>query len=295
MMAPATMARSVPTLLMLAALLIASPKPAHADQKAVEEFQKGRALVVSGHCEEAIIHFRSSLAIAPAIGPLMNIGECLTKLNKQASALKAYEQANELAKKMNDAERSAASEQAAAALRPTLSTITIRSSSSTGKATVDGQPQTFGQAVPQDGGDHVVIMETKQGRKSQTTIHLGPSGDAQAIDMPEDPIEPLMPPTQPPPVQSDTGRRDLRTPAFVIGGAGAVAVAVGSVLGITVLSTRSELSDLCTDYPSCPRASQPEVADLYNSAQTRATISTVTLSIGAVALAAGILLFLKSR
>lgn len=257
--------------------------------KAVQEFREGRALVVAGKCDEAIEHFRASLALAVAVGPLMNLGDCQAKLGKTASAVRAFEEAAALARQSNDAERTAECERMIATLRPTVSTLTIRSNSGTAQVLVDGQVQPFDVAIPLDGGEHEIVTDTGAERRT-TTLHLAPTGDAQVFEVEEPPSTPLLrQPVEPPPPPTSSL---LRRGAVIAGGAGVLGLAIGTIVGVTVLDTRSELDQLCPGYPSCPSDTRTRVLDLQNGADTRATVSTIALTAGAVFAATAIVLFI---
>ncbi|MDP9002590.1 MAG: hypothetical protein M3O46_21075 [Myxococcota bacterium] len=83
----------------------------------------------------------------------------------------------------------------------------------------------------------------------------------------------------------------LRIPAIIAFGIGGVGIAVGSVVGIMALGTKSALDNACGDKKMCPASSQSDIDAL----STRATISNVGFGVGIVGVAVGTALLLTSR
>jgi hypothetical protein len=287
MMPVAFMAHSIRRSVFALVALCAMRAEAKADSgKAIQEFREGRALVVAGKCDEAIPHFRASLAIAPAVGPLMNLGECEAKLGKTASAVRAFDEAAALAREQGDTERAGESERMVATLRPAISTLTVRGPAT--QVLIDGQLQPVGVAIPLDGGDHQVVSDVS-GERRTTTIHLGATGDARVFDLPEPAPAPRAPKPSPPPPPEESHR--LRTGSYIAAGAGVVGLTVGTILGVTVLGSRSDLDEMCPAYPTCPASARSRVMDVQNGADTRATFSTIALTAGALFAATAVVLY----
>jgi len=92
------------------------------------------------------------------------------------------------------------------------------------------------------------------------------------------------------------GTSPLRTAAYVVGGVGVAALAVGSVFGLRAFSKKSEAKANCspgTFDQDCkdPAASQASTDDGRRSA----TVSNVAFGVGVAAVVAGVVLWVRSR
>jgi hypothetical protein len=272
----------------------AAAGPVRADTKAVDEFRAGRALVAAGKCDEAIPRFRASLALAPAVGPLMNLGECLARTGKTLSAARAFEDAAALARRTRDPERAAASERTAEALRAKVSTLTVRAPALNRPVLVDGNAVALGVPVALDGGDHVITLDLEDGHQLTKTVHLEATGDGRVVDLgaelasggaPERPERGAAPPRE------QGGWSAMRIGAAAAGGASVAALVVGTVFGIAVLRRQSDIHTLCPGYPRCSGNVETEVRDLYDEARHDAVFSTIGIAVGVGLAATAVALF----
>jgi tetratricopeptide (TPR) repeat protein len=92
-----------------------------------------------------------------------------------------------------------------------------------------------------------------------------------------------------PPAPTEPPRRSLALPIALISGGG-VAVLAGAVLGVTVLSTESDLSSSCVG-----RVCDPALRGEADAARTRAVVTDVLLGVGLASAAAGVIVLLSSR
>lgn len=92
-----------------------------------------------------------------------------------------------------------------------------------------------------------------------------------------------------PPAPTEPPRRSLALPIALISGGG-VALLAGAVLGVTVLSTESDLSSSCAG-----RVCDPALRDEADAARTRAVVTDVLLGVGLASAAAGLIVLLSSR
>jgi hypothetical protein len=95
------------------------------------------------------------------------------------------------------------------------------------------------------------------------------------------PPAPLMP--SPPPASGGNG---LRWGGLAVGGAGALAVAVGGVLALSAKSDYDSVASACP-----PRGCTQDAYDVRQSARSRADVATVTMIVGGAVLATGAVLF----
>jgi hypothetical protein len=87
----------------------------------------------------------------------------------------------------------------------------------------------------------------------------------------------------PPSAAGPEQKGSSKTLGFVLIGAGAAGVAVGSIFGALALGKRSNLDGACNPKSNCPLESQPDIDSLH----TFATVSTVGFVVGGVGLATG--------
>ena len=92
-----------------------------------------------------------------------------------------------------------------------------------------------------------------------------------------------------PPAPTEPPRRSLALPIALISGGG-VAVLAGAVLGVTVLSTESDLSSSCVGH-----VCDPALRGEADAARTRAVVTDVLLGVGLAAAVAGVIVLLGSR
>ena len=62
-----------------------------ADRQAIARFQRGRRLYERGHYDEALVEFRAAYLISPLPEMIVNIGQCLRKLDRLPEAATAFQ------------------------------------------------------------------------------------------------------------------------------------------------------------------------------------------------------------
>ena len=158
--------------------------------------------------------------------------------------------------------------------------------------TLDGRP------VPLDPGPHTfkfevagqspveqsfVLVEGTKDRRER--IDIGPSPmAAPAAGYP--PVAPVV--ARPPAPVSGVPK----TVGIVVGGAGVVGVAVGSIFGLMASSSWSASKSDCGSPTTCPRYAQAVTE--HDSAVSQGTVSTVAFVAGGAVLATGVVLFLTA-
>jgi hypothetical protein len=173
--------------------------------------------------------------------------------------------------------------------------------------TVDGAnvpAALFDNSRPTDPGSHEVkasasgyltataTASVRDGADTSVALHLSPDPAAQAaapapsasvtvaVAAPGTPPAPAAPP--PPPPSGGGGGNGVAIGSLVVGGAG---IAVGSILGIMALGTKSTLDSNCVN-KVCPASQQGNI----NSLGSQATISTIGFGVGIVGVAVGVIL-----
>ena len=82
----------------------------------------------------------------------------------------------------------------------------------------------------------------------------------------------------------------LRLAGYITGGFGLLGLGIGTGFGVHAITTQNDALTHCRDED--PKRCTPEALELNDSAQTAATVSTVGVVLGSVALATGIVLLL---
>jgi len=270
-------------------LALCVPRAARADEAsavaAESLFREGRALADKGRFEEACGLFSRSQQLDPAVGTLLNLGECYEQVDKLATAWLAYRQATALAVTRNDERRASIARSAAARIEPRLALLSIASP----KATPPGltvtrngvrvDPAAFDAPLPVDPGLQTIEVELREGERKTVQIpDLDPTTPVAQMSAPQDESP------------GDTQR------AVAIGleiGGGAV-LAAGLVFGALAFVRWDSVSEVCPDGKCPSEAARLRKASDADEARTFSTISSVATAVGAIGLAAGVVLHLTA-
>ncbi len=289
--------------------LLASPALAQQTDEAMAEslFREAKTLMTSGSYAEACPKLAESQRLDPGTGTLLALAFCHEKEGKVASAWAEYTSVLQAAEKAGQADRAKVAREHVAALEPELPKLTVRASEAArGIEGLEVQRDeihigaaALGTSSPVDPGKHV-ILATAQGYKplrvevtlapAESREVLVPALEHEAAPAPPPPAvvapRPLVPPPEEP-ARDGSGRRLV---GYVVGGAGVVAIGVGSFFGVQAIQKAGDANSAC---PSSP-CSNADAVHENDQAKTAATISTVTLVVGAVAVAAGAYLILSA-
>ncbi len=288
--------------LVLGAALSAAPAARADDTKVVAAealFNEGRALLDRGRFEEACERFERSEQIDPAVGTLLNLGECYEKLDRIASAWAAYRQAVALAVTRNDERRATLARRAAANVEPRLARLSIAVDEKVPGLVVtrNGTPvdaAAFDTPVPVDAGPQVVIATAPARKPWQTTIEVA-QGSSELLRVPPlviDPSADAAPSSEAPAERQPNSTQRTVAIALEIGG-GAV-LAGGLLFGGLAAARWSSVEESCPDGRCPTEAERQRRASDADAAQTFATLSNVSLAVGGAALVAGIVLHLTA-
>jgi hypothetical protein len=269
-----------------------------AESKAAAEslFREGKRLLTEKNYEEACAAFEKSQKLDPAAGTLMNLGDCYEKSGKTASAWVTFTEAASAAKKKDQRERERVAKKRAAALEPTLARLTIEVGPDSGVEEVkrDGvivPNDVWGTTLPVDPGEHE-LEATGSGRMPWSGTVTVDAGKSETFAIPSLERRLIAPATS-----SAKDRRDedegeqsdgstQRTIGIIVGGAGALAIGVGSVLA---LSAKSDYDDA----PGCSgNICQQAGFDQRNSAIDQAGTATIVFGVGTAGLIAGAILWM---
>jgi hypothetical protein len=275
--------------------------PAFAQNKAVADalFTEGKRLLAAGEKAKACGKFEASLKELDQLGVRLNLADCYDQLGRLTAAYGEFRKAAVTAEKSGDSRAQFARERFAA-VEKRLPQLTIKLAGETpGLAiTRDGEP--VGEALldtplPADPGPHT-IAATAPGYKPWSSKVELEEKTASVVEVPvlEKDVVVKGPDEDEPeaPVDEGRGGRGRRLLGLGVGGAGLLSLGVGLVFGMGASGNWSDAQDAgCTDDGSCPTQAG---VDLVNDAQGKATLSTVFVAVGIVAIGTGVVLYLTA-
>lgn len=296
--------RSLAALVAVGALFAAGPARADSDKAIAEAlFRDGKALLAAGKVSEACGKLAESHRIDPKLGTLLNVASCHQQEGKTASAWAEFTEAATQAGRANQAERVRFARQHADDIEKILSRLTLEAKAASDvEVRLDGRTigaAALGSAIPVDPGPHTVHASApgKQPWSGDVVVDKGPSSKTVTIPPLEDEVPapaavappPKAAPREPPAAPEAPIGTTQRMTGFLVGGLGLVALGVGAYFGVRTLDKKSEGNKLC-DGAACSQAG----LDAQNDAHTSATISTITVGVGAAALVTGLVLVLTA-
>jgi hypothetical protein len=293
---------------------LASPARAQAparDPAAAEAlFDRGRAAAARNDWAQACPAFEQSMALDPATGTLLNLGECRYHIGKLAEAWQDFVEA--LRELPAEDPRRAYAKGRVDELdhRVAHLTVVLHAGAPGGtRVTKNGAEvpaATLGMALPITPGQ-VVLTAVAPGRaegRFEMTLKEGESrrvevepGDAQGGETASSAAgsspRPSLATTHAEVTTQGSSSSSLRTVGYVVGAAGVASVAVGTVTGILALSNANASRSACPSNACVDGAHLQTANNDANSARSLSTISTVTLLTGAAATGLGVYFILR--
>lgn len=280
----------------VAALLLAPASAAavsDADQARAEAlFTEGRRLLAASRFAEACPKFAESQRLDPAIGTLLNLGDCYEKTGRTASAWAVFQGAAEEARRASDARRGTVASERAAALEARLVKLTIvvpRMSVTPGLVvkrdgvTVDRA--TWGTATPMDPGWHAIEATAPGKRRWTLPVTIDAVHPTTVITVP--PLEDLGAGADA--RESGTEGRARRLVGGIFVGTGVAALAAGAVFTGIAVAKNHESAPHCRGN-LCDALG----VELREDALGGATASTVSVVSGLAAITGGAVLWLTA-
>jgi hypothetical protein len=284
-----------------------SPAPAASgivrDRVAAERlFDEGRKLLMENKVDLACEKLEASNNADPAVGTLLNLGNCNEKRDRLATAWSDFRAALSLAVTNGDRTRAEFAQKRSEAIRLRVGTLTIVALSPEPGLVVkrDGivvEAQAWGVPLPLDAGPHLVEATSPGKEPFSKTVTLK-DGDQTTVSI--EPLatmstaapEPLDQPTSTrPQPRADAGFwRDGRKVAAVSGfGLSAVALGIGGFLALSARGTWAKASTHCDATNHCDDTG----FDLNQDARRDGNMATVFLTSGTVlAVASAVVFFL---
>jgi hypothetical protein len=293
-----------------------------AEEKATAEavFEEGMRLIKQGNFAEACPKFEMSQRVEPAVGTMLYLAECYEKTNRTASSWAMFREAASLAETSGQTERMKTAQARAARLEPRLAWLTVEVAKDT---LVPGfsirrngalvSSELTGTPIPVDPGE-VTIEASAPGRlpfstkikvaaKARMVVTIPTLQAApEATPAPVPPTAPEASSVAPAPVVTSAPQASASSTSspvasastehaspipWVVGGAGVVALGVGSFFGLKAMSNASDAREIC------PKGicNEAQGATAASDAETQAKISNVCFALGAAAVATGVVLY----
>jgi hypothetical protein len=259
-------------------------------------FTAGRALMREGRYEEACKKLETSNSLDPAVGTLLNLGECFERSGRNASAWVRYREAAGMALRANQREREQIARDKAAELEPLLCHVIVHAPKGDLVVRRDGQtidPSALDLPVPVDPGAHVVdgTIDGQVVVRQDVVVRAPEAGQPckdVVVTLPATAIPPRKQAATAPaadPGWYSTGR-GVALGAFGLGVAGA---AIGTVFGLSASSIQDEAEPFCKP-EGCTTQGRNRLID----AGDRADVSTVAFVAASALVVTGVVLWIVS-
>jgi hypothetical protein len=285
-----------------AVILSGTAGTARADDKTAKAaiaqklFDEAIKLMDSGKYSEACPKLARSQDLAPSGGTLLNLGDCYEKNGQTASAWVSFRDAAARAAAAGQKQAQAAALVRADALATKLVRLTI---SLAPGARVPGLEikrdgvlvslAELGLDVPLDPGVHKVEA-TAPGRAPWSKDVIIATGTAsEPVVVPELAVRADAPSAAQPVADAKAGDTQ-RIAGLAIAGGGLLIAGIGGIFGLSAFSTNDEALTHCRDAPDGTRC-DPTGLSLTDDARSQATVATVLVGLGTVAMAGGVVLF----
>jgi hypothetical protein len=299
------------------AVLMVVPLPAFAEPSdkggAEALFDQARKLMDAKRYAEACEKFAASHRLDPAVGTLLNLGECNERQDHLASAWVYYREAQALAQSRADGEREKYARDHAAGLEPKLAKLTIVAKNAPAGLEVkrDGgivRLAALGTAMPIDVGRHTIEALAPGRKRWRTRVEVPRDGASVSVEVPaleaEDSPLPESAAAVPPPADepAPTGEKPLkpsarenglgfqRTAALIAGGVGVVSLAFGGFFVARAWSNWQDARPHCTRENVC----DDRGFDLGQTARSQGDVATAAFAVGGLAVAIGAVLWLTA-
>jgi hypothetical protein len=287
--------------LMVALSLTVSTTAWSQDKVTIAEglFRDGRKLMEEGKLDAACPKLAESQRLDPSSGTLLNLADCHARQGRVATAWAEFLAAARLAQAQNRPSRADEARQRAAELEPKVSYLTIVLSEKVAGTSVlldevKLDASALDSKIPVDPGDRVVQISAPGYRPLALKVTIG-EADRQTLSVPR--LEKAAAGAESPKVApSDPSLPDRSTPdrteagppvlAYVVTGAGVVALGVGAAFGLMAKSAYDDAESQCPSHSGCSKAA----LDARDDADLRANISNVGVGVGVVAIGVGVFL-----
>jgi hypothetical protein len=287
---------------------LASPSRAEptAEDKALAAmlFKEARELLEHDEVDKACRKFQESQRIDPSGGTLLNLAACFEKQGRIASAWAEFNEALAWARRDGRGDRIQYAHEQMKALEPRLSFVIVDASSSAHLGGLEVRRNgtvvhraAWGSRIPVDPGKHTIEASSQGYQPWRSEIVVQEQASEVRVVIPAlmaAPAPPEVPPVVAPAEPAGPDRMapsdsSVPWPAYALAGVGIVGIGVGSYFGLRAFSKNDEADKQCPG-----GACSDEGLELTKEAGTAADVSTVAFAVGAVALGAGVTVWLVS-
>lgn len=254
--------------------------------------------------------FAASQKIDPQAGTVIFLARCYEETGKLASAWVRYIEAADMAKRARQESRRVFAEKKATELEPRVPRLRIQLSEELaalpGLTVIrNGEPigtELVNTATPVDPGPHEVTINAS-GYRPFTGSATAEEGKEVVIEVVLEPVPPgAEEGTETTPAGTGepaaAGGSSRKTVAYAVGGVGAAALAVGLGFGLSARSAWNDAVEAgCNEDNPNDDGTIPcslEGDELAGKARSRAMISNIAIGVGAVAVAAGVVLYVTA-
>jgi hypothetical protein len=267
-------------------------------------FERGKQLVEQGRTAEACEAFAESQRLDPAGGTLLRLALCHEAQGKLASAWLEYLEVERISKEgagepAKLQERVRIAHEHLASIEPRVPKLVIvvppQARLEGLRVTANGLPRdagTWGVALPVDPGDVTIAASAPSHQPFRETVHVS-EGQQQNVELPllapatATPDAGAPAPAHASPTLPPAHASALRPTGIAVGAAGVVALGVGTYFGLHAIAKWNDANAICPG-SSCP---DPRGVSLAHEAHDSALAADVTLAAGAVAVVAGVILY----
>jgi hypothetical protein len=278
-------------------------------------FDEAKRLMEAKRFAEACPKLADSQRLDPAVGTLLNLALCYRQNGQSASAWATYREAAAQARTQGQADREELARNEATALEKELTRLVIEVSPEA-RAVSGLEIKRDGAVVPPGLWDIPApvdpgVRKIDVSAPGKKPLHLeattqGVGGTAKVVipvldDAPVAPAPktaPLAPVTLPPPVERDSGGGGTvqLVSGLVLGGAGAAAIATGTIFGLLSVAhnkaadnNREKAADLDNSVTATKKYTA-RAESHENDAESARTIGFICVGTGAAALIGGVVL-----
>lgn len=233
-------------------------------------FMEGRQLASSGDYAAACPKFEESLQLESGVGVQFNLADCWERTGRLASAHALFIGAAASAKAAGQADREQVLRERAAALELRLSRLVVETAETDPKLVIKRgdlplEMDSLGKAVALDPGTYVITAKAPGKKPWTTSVELKADAKVVTVEVPRlEPVEELAPApappsvepapkAEPPPVPPSVERpsRLLSYKVLALGGAGVVALGVGTAFAIRYKRANDDARGICPSSVNC--------------------------------------------
>ena len=294
-------------LVALAALATGPVAEAQEGAAAAESlFEQGRQLLAEGKLQEACSKLAESQKLDPAVGTLLNLGDCYAKMGKTATAWAVFKLAEGTARSANQPSREKIAQARVAALEPSIPKLSIAVPHETTGLEVRRDGLIVGRAewsspIAIDPGEHEIGASAPGKQPWSSKVTLAPEGKTTNIEIPALEVDELgeRAPVKPAPLPGAGPSIEVvmahdqnvqRAVGLIVGGAGLAAIAVGIPFGARAITLNNQSKSECPTDTTCTA----QGASDSQSAVSSATLTSILMTAGAAVVIAGAIVYLTA-